>query len=285
MDTWTSLTLVTKVLIYISTASVIGGLFCRWLLKAHAIDRLIQRYMLLSATLGLVATAASFAAHVGAAAGEGLAGVFDRNIAAILWETGAGDATRTRLIGFVLVLSTLVLPRFSGHHCCRMMAFAGAGLLLFGFTQSGHLHDQLVGRALLAAHLLGISLWLGSLYPLWAISDDHSPAQLQATMQRFGRTAVAFVAALVIGGVAMVLLLVQPLTGLLTSAYGRLILIKLALVALLLVIAAANKLYLVPRLTTPGYPRKLRFTISGEMVTGFGILAVTSYLTTVTGPV
>jgi len=99
-----------------------------------------------------------------------------------------------------------------------------------------------------------------------------------------GSTLVAFVAILVICGVLMVLILVQPLSALITSPYGWLLLIKLSLVSLLLGIAAINKFYLVPRLTLSGYQSRLRATIGLEMIAGLAILIVTGYLSTVIGP-
>jgi len=284
MDTWTVLTLATKVLLYLSTAGIVGGLFCLWLLKPHALDRHIRRYLLAAGTLGLLATAGSFVVHTGASIGEGIAGAFDRDIAAIIWQTGVGDSTRTRLLGFIVVLAGILLPGRCPGFLRYALVIAGAAGLLFAFTQTGHLHDNSRGKVLLVIHLFGISLWLGSLYPLWRISDGQRVAQLQASMHRFGQTAVAFVGALMICGVLMTLLLVQPLSGLIATPYGWLLLVKLSLVSLLLAMAAMNKLYLVPRLARPGYPARLRASIGAEMATGLAILLVTGYLTTATGP-
>lgn len=284
MDTWAILTAVTKVLIYLSVSGIIGGLFCLWLLKPHAVARSIQNYMLAAGILGLTATAASFAVHTGAAIGEGIAGAFDRDIAAILWQTTVGDSTRTRLLGFAIALGGILLPKRCPGSLRLALMTTGAASLLFAFTQTGHLHDDIRGQVLLVIHLFGISLWLGSLYPLWRVSDGQQTVQLQDSMNRFGRTAVAFVSTLVIAGVLMTLLLVQPLSGLIDSPYGWLLLIKLSLASLLLAFAALNKLYLVPQLARPGYTRRLRASISAEMTVGLAILIITASLTTVVGP-
>lgn len=289
MDIWTVLTVVTKVLIYLGTAGVIGGLFCQWLLKPHGMERPIQGYMLAAGLLGLVATAASFPVHTGAAIRDGIAGAFDPDIAGILWQTNVGDSTRARLLGFGIVLTGLLLVRLMlpgrwPGYLRYALVMAGAASLLFAFTQTGHLHDDNRGALLLVIHLVGISLWLGSLYPLWRASDGHGIAQLQASMDRFGQTAVAFVGALVICGGLMILLLVQPLSGLVNSAYGWLLLTKLALVSLLLALGAINKFYLVPRLARAGYTRRLRLSIVTEMTVGLAILVTTAFLTTVVGP-
>lgn len=284
MDIWTLLTIATKVLIYLSTAGVIGGLFCLWLLKPHGIERPMHSYILAAGVLGLSATAASFPVHTGAAFGGGIAGAFDPDIANIIWETNVGDTTRAHLLGFTLTLAGLWVAVWGGRRLGYALVIAGAVSLLFAFTQTGHLHNDSRGAALLVIHLSGISLWLGSLYPLWRVSNDHQIDRLQASMQRFGQTAVAFVGALVICGGLMILLLVQPLSGLVNSAYGWLLLAKLALVSLLLALGAINKFYLVPRLARAGYTRRLRLSIVTEMTVGLAILVTTAFLTTVVGP-
>ncbi|MBE0486060.1 CopD family protein [Marinobacter sp.] len=284
MDIWTLLTVVTKVLIYLGTAGVIGGLFCLWLLKPHGLERPIQGYMFVAGLLGLAATAVSFPVYTGAAIGDGIAGAFDPDIAVILWQTNVGDSTRARLLGFILALAGVCLLRRGSGYLRYALIIAGAVSLLFSFTQTGHLHDDNRGTVLLVIHLLGVSLWLGSLYPLRRASDGHGIAQLQASMDRFGQTAVAFVGALVICGVLMTLILVQPLSGLIYSAYGWLLLIKLSLVSLLLALGAINKFYLVPRLTRPGHSQRLRTSISAEMALGVAILVMTALLTTAVGP-
>lgn len=284
MDIWTILTVITKVLIYLGTAGVIGGLFCLWLLKPHGIEPPIQSYMLAAGLVGLAATAASFPVHTGAAIGEGIAGAFDPDIADILWHTNVGDSTRTHLLGFILALAGIFLQRRWSGYPRHALLMAGAAGLLYAFTQTGHLHDDNRGAVLLVIHLSGISLWLGSLYPLWRVSNSHRIAQLQASMHRFGQTAVAFTGALVICGVLMTLLLVQPLSGLVNSAYGWLLLIKLSLALLLLALGAMNKFYLVPRLVQPGYTQRLRLSISAEMTIGLAILVMTAVLTTMAGP-
>ncbi|MDX5328594.1 MAG: CopD family protein [Marinobacter sp.] len=284
MDIWTLLTIATKVLIYLSTAGVIGGLFCLWLLKPHGIERPMHSYILAAGVLGLSATAASFPVHTGAAFGDGIAGAFDPDIVSILWETNVGDTTRAHLLGFTLTLAGLWVAVWGGRRLGYALVIAGAVSLLFAFTQTGHLHNDSPGVVMLVIHLSGISLWLGSLYPLWRVSNGHQVDQLQASMDRFGQTAVAFVGALVICGVLMILLLVQPLSGLINSAYGWLLLIKLSLVSLLLVLGAINKFCLVPRLAWPGYTRRLRQSITAEMTLGLAILIVTAVLTTSVGP-
>jgi putative copper resistance protein D len=75
-------------------------------------------------------------------------------------------------------------------------------------------------------------------------------------------------------------------TALWASTYGRCVILKLALVAFILGLAAFNKLRLTPRLLA-GDRRavgELRNTIRFELLLGGVILAVTATFTTMTGP-
>jgi putative copper resistance protein D len=71
-----------------------------------------------------------------------------------------------------------------------------------------------------------------------------------------------------------------------TSGYGRYLIVKLAVVACLLGLAAFNKLRLTPRLAADelGALRSLRRSICAELALGLVILIITAALTTLTGP-
>jgi len=69
----------------------------------------------------------------------------------------------------------------------------------------------------------------------------------------------------------------------LTSAYGQLLLLKLALVIGLLSISARHKFYVVPQLVDGGLLR-LRHSIGLQIALAALILLVTAALTTLTGP-
>jgi putative copper resistance protein D len=106
-----------------------------------------------------------------------------------------------------------------------------------------------------ALHLLAAGTWLGGLVPLallfaWAKRDDHPqtlPLLQQATM-RFSRLGFASVAILAITGLFNTWYLVGAIPPLFGTAYGYLLLIKLALLVLALGVAGRNSFYLKPRL-------------------------------------
>jgi putative copper export protein len=97
---------------------------------------------------------------------------------------------------------------------------------------------------------------------------------------------VAAVCVLVAAGISLLCALLHDAGAMLESGYGRLVLCKIASVALLLLLAAMNRLHLTPRLRA-GDAAALRLfggSVIAEMVLVSIVLSVTAAMTTLTGP-
>jgi len=105
-------------------------------------------------------------------------------------------------------------------------------------------------------------------------------------MKRFGELALYVVGALIAAGVVLLWILIGSPLALFDSAYGRLVAIKLLIVAGLLSLTAVNKLLLTPALLRGDVSalRRLRRSITIELALAGLILIVTAVFTTVTGP-
>ena len=133
--------------------------------------------------------------------------------------------------------------------------------------------------ALLIVHLAVICWWIGALYPLLVVLGRAPPELAAATIAAFGRRAAGIVLALVVAGA----LLLLALTGAEfdpASDYQQRFGCKLLLVAVLLALAAWNKLRLTPLLETDYAvgSRKLRRSIKGEMTAALLILGATAWI-------
>jgi putative copper export protein len=127
--------------------------------------------------------------------------------------------------------------------------------------------------------LTAVHWWLGALFPLLALTYCAAPPTVVVTMETFGRRAVWIVTLLVTAGALLALLLTGGVVRL-DSAYQQRLLIKLALVALLLTLAAINKLRLTPLLARDyalGAAR-LRMSIRIEIAVAGIILAASAWL-------
>jgi putative copper export protein len=97
------------------------------------------------------------------------------------------------------------------------------------------------------AHLLAAGLWLGSLPALALLLASESEGAPQAT-RRFSSFGMAAVAILLLTGLFNAYLLTDSILAWPDSEYGRLLLLKIALFAAMLAIAAINRFYWTPQL-------------------------------------
>ena len=145
-----------------------------------------------------------------------------------------------------------------------------------------------------ALHVLGAGAWIGGIAALvFALpaatrrveSGERTPL-LAATVGRFSTIALVAVALLLLGGIVQSILQLEALDDLLDTAYGRAVLIKIALVVVLLGFGAVNRQRTVPRLQRAAAEHEatgragalVRRTLRAELALGIAALAVTGAL-------
>jgi putative copper resistance protein D len=128
-----------------------------------------------------------------------------------------------------------------------------AGLVLATLAWAGHANaqgglDGAVHHLADALHVLAAGAWIGSLRPLAASLDEASSVHpgVARTVHRYGRLGFACVAVLVGSGVVNAAYTLGAPARLVDSAYGHLLLAKLALFTVILAVAAANRWWLTP---------------------------------------
>jgi putative copper resistance protein D len=103
-------------------------------------------------------------------------------------------------------------------------------------------------------------------------------------MERYGKVAVVIVMVVLASGAIIIFQLLNNVSEMISTAYGRGLLIKLLGVCLLLLLAARHKFILVPNLNSEADIFRLRRSIAIEIAIAVCVLAVTSYSTTAVGP-
>jgi putative copper export protein/mono/diheme cytochrome c family protein len=184
-------------------------------------------------------------------------------LARVALETQAGIVWMFRLsllllLGAFLAMRADLLARVDWRAAhAYTLVLAGAALALL--AAAGHAAAVEPGTALAIAvdvvHLLGAGLWAGALPALALLlaatskeaGADARPYAVLAT-RRFSRAALLVVLVLALSGAAMTLSQVGSIPALVGTQYGRLLLLKLALVVLIIVLAALNR-RLVPALS------------------------------------
>lgn len=288
MDSWLLAGWGCKILLYISMAMSIGGLFALQLLSHHlTLKRINNLYVLIGSILGITATFLAFAIQVGSFADQGWQGMFDYSMASMIMHSDSGTAQLSRVLGFTLILLVAGGCRVSPSVCRWwqwILGISGAVLLAASFAWQGHaVNIGSIASWLILLHILAMSLWMGALFPLWRASHLIHGKNLQDLMYRFGKIASVIVLILLVCGLTVAVLLLKDFHTLLATDYGQGFMLKLFLVGLLLLLAASNKWLLTPALHQPNKTKKLSMSIMLEMLLGLLILTVTAYITSVIG--
>ena len=288
--------LITRWLLYLGIAASVGGAASLYLLENYGqLKKALLHYLLLAAIIGLIAAISHFLIRVGGVLEEGITGMFEPDMLSMMWESPVGDALLLRILGFLLFIVVVIFYRFMGRLSPEepmelgalpaSIALIGLGLIALSFTKAGHAVGQpLLFQWALVTHILLTAWWLGSLYPLWLVCHKLAFNEAHGLLEKFGHLAVVAVVILLLCG----LFLSYQLTGwdtLLSSDYGNFLLVKVALVAVMLIMAALHKGYLVPQLLSTKNATTLKRSILLEKLIGASILATTTVMTTLIGPV
>jgi copper transport protein len=178
-----------------------------------------------------------------------------------------------------------------------------AGFLALSPALAGHASTQHPVAALLAldvVHVLAMSAWVGGLVMLLLVlpaatrrlEPVERTALLSGVLTRFSKLALGCVLALAATGATMALIEMGGISPLLHTAFGRAVLIKVALLLALVGLGAVNRRRVVPairRLATaaqaPGSAgRLLRGTLRVEVALVVAVLGVTAALVSYAPP-
>lgn len=287
-----------KLLVYLGGAAVIGGFFCLLLSRTQPqLTLFIRRYISSGVLLALLAVAVNFFAQVGSFAEAGWAGLVDSVYVELLWDSPIGVSLLLRVaaLGGVCCLLLLALLRARGrlsfisnsHQNALVILLLGLSGVLWAisFNLTGHTTElNHISRFLLSLHGFIALLWIGSLLPLWQACRCVAVKPLQQLMRRFGELVMGLVILLLICGGILVYQLLGSFGALIGTSYGQMMLLKVLLVGLLLGFAAWHKWQRVPQLIQPLGIERLRRSILLEGLVGLGVLVMTVLLTTAVGP-
>lgn len=141
------------------------------------------------------------------------------------------------------------------------------------------------------AHLAAGGLWLGGLVPLWVLlrravrpdGGDYVPLA-RVALPHFSQMGYVAVTLLAITGTVNSIMLVGSFEAFATTPYGRLLAVKIALFLVMIALALANRVRLMPRLSREDAAlvplRTLSRSVLAEQAIGLAILAVVAVLGT-----
>ncbi len=201
----------------------------------------LQRHARRLAAAALLVCLAQCAAEVAHMAGE-WAGLTE--LLRLLTLSSAGVALLARVAGTALLLVTVAGNSF----LTRTLAMAGSVAVLLSFILTGHTSSSPARLRLapqLLLHVAVAAFWFGSLWPLRRIAVLEPQVRAAQAVAAFSRAGVWLVPLIPLAGAGMALLLLPDLQSLWTP-YGALLCAKAVLFALLMLLAALNRLRFAP---------------------------------------
>lgn len=259
-----------RVVLYLGLLVGAGGAFARAWLGGGAPDG--RRIAAVAAALGLAAAPVALALQgadlVGAPVSGALAAVALRAAlsTSYAWTIGAAVAS------LALALLALSSRGMAASRASSALALAGVGIALAASGHASAAAPQGLMRVSVFVHGAAAAFWVGALVPLLADLRRGSTHMLE----RFSAAAPFAVAALALAGTVLAVRQLEGLPALWTTDYGLVLSAKLALVAVLVGLAAANRRRWTGRALAgeAGARRNLRRSIMAEIVVVAAILGL-----------
>ncbi|WP_062206252.1 copper resistance CopC/CopD family protein [Aureimonas sp. AU12] len=228
----------TKLMLYLGLVFGVGGLAsdaCIRRLGGGA--RNIVRSALL---LGLAAAPLAIGAQGLDALGASLGALGQPAV----WQAGAstsfGRTVAFSATAFLLALLALALRRQAARRAVTALALLAIGWALAASGHAGSASPQWLTRPAVFVHALAVAAWIGALVPLCLALRGNGPSA-SASLRRFSSLIPWVVAALFASGLILAIIQIGTPAALWETAYGRVLLVKLALLGVLFALAGANR--------------------------------------------
>jgi copper transport protein len=256
------------------------------------LDRRLRWVVLAGGFIALVGNLGLLVVQARDAAGVGLASAIGRPV----WDVLATHSGRIWIVRMVLIVALLVigwsLPSADGlwNRPSGIALLVGGAAVLLTFSLTSHAATGKYPVVSVLAdwvHLAAMVVWLGGLAALvvglWVLRErEGARLRVGRVVDRFSPTAVACVIALAVTGVYRIVIQSAGVSAYLSSSYGRVLVVKLALFGVLLVFGALNRYVFLPSIKAPT-PVRVGSGESGTRTAG-GMVGATGSRGSVVGP-
>lgn len=272
-----ALTVVLKVALYAGLLSASGAVFAQATLRPSP-DEVAYLTRVMRRAAALILAACPLGALVLILR---LGGEFDRPTLSAVFASNSGAALALQMTGSLLLLTS------ASDDDALLVRLSYAIVAMLGFAFSGHAAGiGPVEGAVSVVHVSMAAWWLGSLYYLRR-GCEHLPFErLVTVLARFSSIAFVLTGVLVIGGLVLIMILVDFSGDPWLSLYGWILGAKLGVVGVLLAVAGYNRRRLTARLLAGDTTavQVLRRTTSAELALIAAVLTITAILTTYASP-
>jgi copper transport protein len=301
-----------------------AGAGAAWAAAAEAFARRARRLLACAIGLGVLAGLAGIALQGATAAGTSFWSALDPSVVREVFGTRFGAVWGLRVVAW-LALGTILLAGAGARTVAVLRPVAvgadgfaptsapGRGMLAalalpvaflaVSPALAGHATTQHPVAALLpldVLHVVAMSIWIAGLVALLflvpaatrRLDAPERSRLLAALLVRFSPLALGCVVALAATGATLALLDMGGLSPLLTTPFGRAVLVKALLLAVLVALGAINRSHAVPALrrlaagsqAPGGAGRLLRRTLRAEVALAVCVLGVTAALVSYAPP-
>ena len=202
-------------------------------------------------------------------------------------QTRFGVAFLVMTVGFGVVAALLALAWALERLELRVPALALALLLVAGLSLSGHqaTEPNATWATELAdwLHLVAACVWVGGLATLAFVVWPAAPALRRRAFIGFSRLAIVLVGVLVLAGAYLALVRLPHVSDLWETGYGRLLVVKLAIVSFALAWGGIHHFFVRPRIVAGRDPR-VRPSLVGEVALALVVLLAAAALTNASPP-
>ncbi|OLZ64047.1 copper resistance protein [Streptomyces sp. IMTB 2501] len=282
---------------YLALALYVGGLaFLALLWPQGAHDRRTRRILTLAWAGGLAASVVAPGLQGAYGAMGGLGDAFRVATYRDLLGTEVGIVAACRVLMWVLAAVVIAALLQGGERAARSPGWrVGTLAVALGLTRTtgmaGHNSEGTHpgwGEVADLVHLLGVSLWLGGLtLLLLGVLPRRVPEELSAAVSGYSTLAFVSVTAIAVAGTVLAWQIVGSVGALFHTGYGRLLLLKLAVLAAVLLIAQGSRSWVRTRLDIAVLLRGDRatvrpfvYSVTAETGLVLVVLAATSLLVT-----
>lgn len=227
-----------RILLYVGLFVGAGGAFALCWLSPEG--RSCARPVNAALLGGIVAAIVSLGLQGVDALGLSLSGLSEPIVWRTAFETTYGSTVLISVAA--LAFGLLSRARASGPFAktLSLLALGGVGAALAASGHASAAQPQWLTRPMVFLHGVGIAFWAGALIPL-AFALKLDPPAAEPFLRRFSKTILPIVGVLAVAGIVLAIIQVQTPSALVATAYGRLLLVKLGLLAILFALAAYNR--------------------------------------------
>jgi copper transport protein len=198
-------------------------------------------------------------------------------------KTRFGLAFLVTMVGFGAVAAVAILAWCFERPRLLWLALAGSVVLASCFSLAGHQATEpgssWATQAADWVHLVAASIWAGGVLALAVLVWPFAPGLRRRAFLGFSRIAVVLVGVLVLAGTYLAVVRLPELSDLWTTSYGRVLLVKVALVCVALGWGGAHHLLVRPRLERGEAPaRAVGRSLAGESAVAMVVLLVAAVL-------